>query len=85
MTAMFHIVELDFYRYIQFINKLLKMIFFVPIYIAAKHLRGRCFIRPSGTEDVIRVYAEASSQDAADNLAHSVAKLVDQFLGFGSS
>ncbi|XP_016649503.1 PREDICTED: phosphoacetylglucosamine mutase isoform X1 [Prunus mume] len=52
---------------------------------AAEHPRGRCFIRPSGTEDVIRVYAEASSQDAADNLAQSVAKLVDQFLGFGSS
>ncbi|PQQ13041.1 phosphoacetylglucosamine mutase isoform X1 [Prunus yedoensis var. nudiflora] len=51
----------------------------------AKHPRGRCFIRPSGTEDVIRVYAEASVQDAADNLAQSVAKLVDQFLGFGSS
>ena len=52
---------------------------------AAKYLKGRCFIRPSGTEDVIRVYAEASTQEAADSLANSVAKLVDQFLGFGSS
>ncbi|OIS99780.1 PREDICTED: phosphoacetylglucosamine mutase [Nicotiana attenuata] len=51
----------------------------------AKYPRGRCFIRPSGTEDVIRVYAEATSQDAADSLASSVAKLVDQYLGFGSS
>ncbi|XP_009595404.1 phosphoacetylglucosamine mutase isoform X1 [Nicotiana tomentosiformis] len=51
----------------------------------AKYPRGRCFIRPSGTEDVIRVYAEATSQDAADALASSVAKLVDQYLGFGSS
>ncbi|KAM1024335.1 hypothetical protein ACFX13_038355 [Malus domestica] len=50
-----------------------------------KYTRGRCFIRPSGTEDVIRVYAEASAQNAADSLANSVAKLVDQFLGFGSS
>ncbi|KAM1584263.1 phosphoacetylglucosamine mutase-like [Malus sylvestris] len=50
-----------------------------------KYPRGRCFIRPSGTEDVIRVYAEASTQNAADSLANSVAKLVDQFLGFGSS
>ncbi|KAM1381112.1 hypothetical protein ACFX2I_022755 [Malus domestica] len=39
----------------------------------------------TGTEDVIRVYAEASTQNAADSLAKSVAKLVDQFLGFGSS
>ncbi|KGN66058.1 phosphoacetylglucosamine mutase [Cucumis sativus] len=51
----------------------------------AKYPQGRCFIRPSGTEDVIRVYAEASTQEAADDLATSVAKLVDQFLGVGSS
>ncbi|KAK2971725.1 hypothetical protein RJ640_004019 [Escallonia rubra] len=50
----------------------------------AKYDRGRCFIRPSGTEDVIRVYAEASTQEAAESLASSVGRLVDQFLGFGS-
>lgn len=42
-------------------------------------------MRPSGTEDVVRVYAEASTQEAADTLSNSVAKLVDQFLGLGSS
>ncbi|KAJ4959399.1 hypothetical protein NE237_026510 [Protea cynaroides] len=51
----------------------------------AKYARGRSFIRPSGTEDVIRVYAEASTQEAADELAKSVALHVDRFLGFGSS
>ncbi|XP_021765712.1 phosphoacetylglucosamine mutase-like [Chenopodium quinoa] len=51
----------------------------------AKYHHGRCFIRPSGTEDVIRVYAEATTQEEADNLASDVAKLVDQYLGFGSS
>uniref|UniRef100_A0A5B7A8T5 Phosphoacetylglucosamine mutase n=1 Tax=Davidia involucrata TaxID=16924 RepID=A0A5B7A8T5_DAVIN len=51
----------------------------------AKYPRARCFIRPSGTEDVIRVYAEATTQEAADSLANSVAQFVDQFLGFGSS
>ena len=55
------------------------------IFIAAKYPKGRCFIRPSGTEDVIRVYAEASAQDAADSLANSVAQLVDKFLGHGGS
>ncbi|KAL6178519.1 hypothetical protein ACLB2K_050037 [Fragaria x ananassa] len=50
----------------------------------AKYPRGRCFIRPSGTEDVIRVYAEAFTEDAADSLASSVAKLVDQKLGSGT-
>ncbi|XP_028077555.1 phosphoacetylglucosamine mutase isoform X1 [Camellia sinensis] len=51
----------------------------------AKYPRGRCFVRPSGTEDVVRVYAEATTEEAADNLASSIARLVDQFLGFGSS
>lgn len=52
---------------------------------AAKYPQGRSFIRPSGTEDVIRVYAEASTQEGADSLANSVATLVRQFLGPGSS
>ncbi|XP_058778137.1 phosphoacetylglucosamine mutase [Vicia villosa] len=52
---------------------------------AAKYTQGRCFVRPSGTEDVVRVYAEASTQEAADTLANCVAKLVDQFLGSNSS
>ncbi|XP_027360690.1 phosphoacetylglucosamine mutase isoform X2 [Abrus precatorius] len=47
----------------------------------AKYPQGRCFVRPSGTEDVVRVYAEASAQEAANTLANSVAKLVDEFLG----
>lgn len=37
---------------------------------------GRSFVRPSGTEDVVRVYAEADSQAAADELAAAVARLV---------
>ncbi|OIV92808.1 hypothetical protein TanjilG_00942 [Lupinus angustifolius] len=47
----------------------------------AKYPHGRSFVRPSGTEDVVRVYAEASTQETADSLANSVAKLVDRFLG----
>ena len=35
----------------------------------AKAPQGRCFVRPSGTEDCVRVYAEAATQDAADALA----------------
>ncbi|KAL7111275.1 hypothetical protein ACP275_05G078300 [Erythranthe tilingii] len=48
----------------------------------AKYTKGRCFVRPSGTEDVVRVYAEASTQEAADSLAHSVMVIVHQFLWF---
>eukprot|EP00262_Sarcandra_glabra_P018829 TRINITY_DN68_c1_g1_i4.p1 TRINITY_DN68_c1_g1~~TRINITY_DN68_c1_g1_i4.p1 ORF type:complete len:139 (-),score=22.40 TRINITY_DN68_c1_g1_i4:75-491(-) len=35
----------------------------------AKCPQAGSFIRPSGTEDVIRVYAEASTQEAANRLA----------------
>ena len=33
-------------------------------------------MRPSGTEDVVRVYAEATTQQAADALAREVARHV---------
>ena len=33
-------------------------------------------MRPSGTEDVVRVYAEAESQSGADALAQACAKHV---------
>ena len=37
---------------------------------------ARAFVRPSGTENVVRVYAEASTQDDADALASEAAALV---------
>lgn len=37
---------------------------------------GRSFVRPSGTEDVVRVYAEAVVKSQADELAFRVAGLV---------
>ncbi|KAH7925209.1 phosphoacetylglucosamine mutase [Leucogyrophana mollusca] len=37
---------------------------------------GRSFVRPSGTEDVVRVYAEAVIKSQADELAFRVAGLV---------
>ena len=36
----------------------------------------RAFARPSGTEDAVRVYAEAGTQEAADELARRVGQLV---------
>ena len=41
----------------------------------------RSFVRPSGTEDVVRVYAEAETQLEADKLANDVAKLVYDLAG----
>ncbi|KAK9819340.1 hypothetical protein WJX74_007967 [Apatococcus lobatus] len=40
--------------------------------------KGRCFVRPSGTENVVRVYAEAASQTEADKLANTIAQLIPE-------
>jgi phosphoacetylglucosamine mutase len=42
---------------------------------------GRCFIRPSGTEDVVRVYAEGMTQDDADRLASGCVTAISKHLG----
>lgn len=41
-----------------------------------KYHRGRAFVRPSGTEDVVRVYAEAETREQCDSLAQSIANLI---------
>jgi len=38
--------------------------------------KSRAFVRPSGTEDVVRVYAESTTQQKADSLAKEVANVV---------
>lgn len=43
--------------------------------------KGRSFVRPSGTEDVVRVYAEAQTQQEADSLALAVSEKVFDFAG----
>ncbi|KAJ3391055.1 Phosphoacetylglucosamine Mutase [Entophlyctis sp. JEL0112] len=42
---------------------------------------GRCFVRPSGTEDIVRVYAEAATREETDRLAFTVCGIV--FDGYG--
>lgn len=37
--------------------------------LVAKYPRGRSFVRPSGTEDVVRVYAEAASKEVKSSTA----------------
>ncbi|CAG8521097.1 20255_t:CDS:10 [Dentiscutata erythropus] len=44
--------------------------------LVAQYKDGRSFVRPSGTEDVVRVYAEASTREDCDQLAFKVAGLV---------
>jgi phosphoacetylglucosamine mutase len=46
---------------------------------AMKECRGsRAFIRPSGTEDVVRVYAEAPTQEQADALAQRASEIIQR-------
>lgn len=41
-----------------------------------KVLKLRTFVRPSGTEDVVRIYAESITQVITDELANRVARIV---------
>jgi phosphoglucosamine mutase len=43
--------------------------------------RGRVLVRPSGTERVVRVLAEAENAEDAENLCASIAALVERELG----
>ncbi|MCJ1396905.1 Phosphoacetylglucosamine Mutase [Xylographa trunciseda] len=46
--------------------------------LVGKYKNGRSFARASGTEDAMRVYAEAATRGEADDLASKVAGLVKQ-------
>ncbi|KAM9339098.1 phosphoacetylglucosamine mutase [Symphorus nematophorus] len=49
--------------------------------LVKKYRLARSFVRPSGTEDVVRVYAEAETQESADALAHEVSLAVYHLAG----
>lgn len=49
--------------------------------LVKKYRLARSFVRPSGTEDVVRVYAEADTQESADALAHEVSLAVYSLAG----
>jgi phosphoglucosamine mutase len=42
---------------------------------------GRVLVRPSGTEPVVRVLAEAATEEEAESLCARIASLVTQELG----
>lgn len=46
--------------------------------LVGKYKNGRSFARASGTEDAVRVYAEAATRGEADDLAAKVAGIVKQ-------
>ncbi|KAK6531665.1 Phosphoacetylglucosamine Mutase [Orbilia ellipsospora] len=45
--------------------------------LVSKYSNGRSFVRPSGTENVVRVYAEAGTKGEADELAQKVKALLN--------
>ncbi|KAJ3117801.1 Phosphoacetylglucosamine Mutase [Phlyctochytrium bullatum] len=50
----------------------------------AKYSKGRCFVRPSGTEDIVRVYAEAATREETEKLTYTVCGIVfDHYGGVG--
>ncbi|XP_072907817.1 phosphoacetylglucosamine mutase [Hemitrygon akajei] len=49
--------------------------------LVVRYNLSRAFVRPSGTEDVVRVYAEADTQANADTLAYEVSLLVYKMAG----
>lgn len=49
--------------------------------LVKKYSKARSFVRPSGTEDVVRVYSEADTQENADALAHEVSLAVYSLAG----
>ncbi|KAK9730697.1 Phosphoglucomutase/phosphomannomutase, alpha/beta/alpha domain I [Popillia japonica] len=49
--------------------------------LISKFKKGRSFVRPSGTEDIVRVYAEAATREEADTLAVEVSRKVYEMAG----
>ncbi|KAF2398370.1 N-acetylglucosamine-phosphate mutase-like protein [Trichodelitschia bisporula] len=47
--------------------------------LVGKYSKGRSFARASGTEDAVRVYAEAATRGEADELAAKVAAIVQKY------
>jgi phosphoacetylglucosamine mutase len=47
--------------------------------LVSKVSKGRAFVRPSGTEDVVRVYAEAATEELAKKLGQDVEEAIRKY------
>ena len=45
----------------------------------SKNKFGRAFVRPSGTEDILRIYAEAETLDMADKLSEEIKDFLKRY------
>lgn len=52
-----------------------------PVHVSCLFAGIRCFVRPSGTEDVVRIYAEAATQRDADDLCLKAMQTVHDIAG----
>ena len=43
--------------------------------------QGRCFVRPSGTEDIVRIYAEALTLEGVEVLVSEATKSIIEIVG----
>lgn len=48
--------------------------------IISNHKNARAFVRPSGTEDVVRLYVEALSTEEVDTITHQIAQEVTLYV-----
>ena len=43
--------------------------------------QGRCFVRPSGTEDIVRIYAEAETVEGVELLVAGATRAILEIVG----
>jgi phosphoacetylglucosamine mutase len=53
----------------------------IDVLVSQSGAQARAFVRPSGTEDAARIYAEALTKDQANSLAFQVAQAAWRFVG----
>ena len=46
----------------------------------SSEVKARCFIRPSGTEDVVRIYIEAGSDSDIEEIFDGAQSLIKEYL-----
>jgi phosphoacetylglucosamine mutase len=44
--------------------------------ISASVINGRAFVRPSGTEDILRLYAEAATKEEYEKMAEEILQVI---------
>ncbi|MCX7831997.1 MAG: phosphoglucosamine mutase [Actinobacteria bacterium] len=70
-----HVKNKDLFKSDEFISR------FIEEQRKSLEDKGRIVVRPSGTEPLIRVMVEASSESVANTIAEKIAKIIEERLG----